>query len=213
MNRYLALCFSLLLLATGCTVKQPKQIYEQPVVVAKTPIDRLLAQAKLAFEKNYLTTPSDSSAYRFYTDALEIDSQNEVALIGLNNIVEQYLSWALTNADKGNYDRARQYLQLAESIDNSHPNIKPVMQSIEEHEQAIINEFSLDPKRVESRRVSKKVLRRIAQQISETSSFVTIQAPDDASGRWLYKELNDRVNFRIQAEFELNKNPRIFLSH
>ena len=182
------------------------------MVVEENPIDRLLAKAELAFEKTYLTTPTDSCAFRFYSDALKINPQNEVALLGINNIVEQYLSWALNNADIGNYDRARHYLERARSIDDSHPNIQPVLQSIQEHEQAIVNEFHLDPERVEARKVSKTMLRRIARLISAHNTFVTIQAPDDATGRWLYKELNERVDFRIQAEFELSKNPRIYLS-
>ena len=212
MNRYLVSFIWLFLVTAGCAVQQPKQIIETSRVVEENPIDRLLAKAELAFEKNYLTTPPDSSAFRFYTDALKINPQNEVALLGINNIVEQYLSWALNNADIGNYDRARHYLERARSIDDSHPNIQPVLQSIQEHEQAIVNEFHLDPKRVEARKVSKTMLRRIARLISAHNTFVTIQAPDDATGRWLYKELNERVDFRIQAEFELSKNPRIYLS-
>ena len=212
-NHYLAPCFSLLLLATGCAVQQPKQIDETPTVVAENPINQLLTEAKLAFKKNQLTTPSDSSAYRFYMDALKIDPKNEKALLGINNIVEQYLSWALAKADIGDYDRARQYLQHARSIDRSHPNIQPVLLSIKEQEQAKIKEFDIDPERLEARRVSKMVLRRIAQEIIDNNTFVTIQAPDDASGRWLYRELNDRVDFRIQAAFKINKKPRIYLSH
>ena len=212
MNRYLVSFIWLFLVAAGCAVQQPKQIIETSRVVEENPIDRLLAKAELAFEKNHLTTPTDSSAFRFYTDALKINPQNEVALLGINNIVEQYLSWALNNADIGNYDRARHYLERARSIDGSHPNIQPVLQSIQEHEQAIVNEFHLDPERVEARKVSKTMLRRIARLISAHNTFVTIQAPDDATGRWLYKELNERVDFRIQAEFELSKNPRIYLS-
>jgi len=212
-NRYFALSFSLLLLNTGCMVQQPKQVVELPVAIMENPIDKLLTKAQLAFEKNHLTTPADSSAYRFYLEALSLDPHSEIALAGINNIIEQYLSWALANADSGDYNEARQYLQRASSIDGSHPNIHPVLQSIEEREQAVVIKFVLDPKRVEARRVSKMVLRRIAQQISKDITFVTIQAPDDASGRWLYQELNERVDFRIQAEFQIGKQTRIYLSH
>ena len=183
------------------------------MVIVENPVEELLAKAQLAFEKNQLTTPEKSSAYRFYMDVLGIDPYNQRAHLGISNIVEQYLSWALANAENGDYDQAKQYLQQAQSIDGSHPNIQPVLQSIEEHEQAVVTKFNLDPVRVKARRVSKMVLGHIARQISPDNTFVTIQAPDDASGRWLYQELNRRVDFRIQADFEIGRQPRIYLSH
>ena len=212
-THFFALSFSLVLIITGCTVPQRQQPVDPPMAIVENPADRLLARAQLAFEKNQLTTPEESSAYRFYLDVLGIDPDNQTARLGINNIVEQYLSWALDNAKSGNHERARQYFQRARSIDGSHPNIKPVLQSIEENEQSVVTKFDLDPERVKARRVSKMGLSHIARQIIPEKTFVTIQAPDDASGRWLYQELNRRVDFRIEAVFEIGRQPCIYLSH
>ena len=213
MNRYFTVCYLLIIFNIGCTNQEPNHVVETGIKTIKSPINQLLEQAEIAFEKNHLTTPSDLSAYRFYLDVLRINPHNETALSGINNIIEQYLSWALKKADSGNYWQARLYVQRAKSIDVSHPNIEPVIQSIEERERAVVTKFEVDPEQLEARRVNKILLRQIARKISENHAFVTIQAPNDASGRWLYKELNNRVNFRIEAAFERGKQSFVYLSH
>ena len=213
-TRHLTLSF-LMLLFCGCEVVQqpPPQIVKQPIEVVDNPVDNRLNRAQQAFEQNHLTTPEESSAFRFYNDVLNIDPQNAIAQAGIANIVEQYLTWALDNAQSDHYDRARQYVRLAQSVDASHPNIQPILQSIDERERAIVTSFDLNAQEVRARRVSKLVLRHIARQIEPGRTFVTIRAQDDASGRWLYQELNKRVDSRIQAEFEIGNQPRILLSH
>lgn len=210
-TRNTALSISFIFALAGCTVTEQTPPVKPPARVVEDPIARLLDLAQVAFDNKQLTTPRESSAYRFYLDVLGIDPDNEAAHLGISNIIEQYLSWALDHAATGNYKRARQYVGRAQSIDETHPNIPPVLKSIKEREQAVVTKFELDSFDVKARRVSKMMLRHIAKQIKPDVTFVTIQAPDDASGRWLYQELNSRVDFRIQAKFEIGK-PRIYLS-
>lgn len=213
MTRFPALSFALLILVCGCTVtEQTPDEPAPPEPVTIDPVIRLLDLALTAFENKQLTTPFETSAYRHYLDVLSFDPDNQAAHLGISNIIEQYLSWALDHTRDGNYQRARHYVGRAQSIDDTHPNIQPVLQAIRDQEQAVATRFELKSEDVRERRVSKMMLRYIARQIIEDKTFVTIQAPDDASGRWLYQELNNRAAFRIPAEFKMG-SPLIILSH
>ena len=212
-TRFFTFSFTLLLLLSGCTVTKPTPT--KPPPAAPTPVDpvvRLLDLAASAFENQQLTTPFETSAYRYYLDVLSIDPDNPDGHLGISNIIEQYLSWALNHVHEGNYRQARQYVGRAQSIDETHPNIQPVLQSIRERENAVVTRFDLATSDVRNRKVSKMMLRHIAASIERNRAFVTIQAPDDASGRWLYRELNSRVDFRIEARFEFGSKPAILLS-
>lgn len=207
--------FMLLLIVTGCSVTQPEPVHPEKVETTETEdvvVPRLLAEAGIAFEDDRLTTPREESAYQRYLDVLALDPSNQEARLGINRIIEQYLSWALSQADLGHYSRARTYVARAQDIDGVHPNIGPVLKSIAEKENAVETRFELDPDDVADRRVSKLMLRHIARRITAETTFVTIQAPDDASGRWLYQQLNNRVDFRIPARFKPAGLPAIVLS-
>lgn len=184
----------------------------QTVIAAKSPTETLLDKARLAFERNHLKTPESTSAFRFYKEVLSIDPQNEEARSGIADIAERYLTWALDNANANNHERARRYIDLAYSVDHSHPNIEPILQRIKEREQAVVTAFELDSRSVKQRRTSKMLFRQIAKQIKPNETFVTISAPDDASGRWLYQELNKRVDFRVPAEFKIGEHCTISLT-
>ncbi len=203
-----------LAIIASCAVQRtvPNAPETQTVITAKSPTETLLDKARLAFERNHLKTPESTSAFRFYKEVLSIDPQNEEARSGIAEITEQYLTWALDNANANNYGRAKQYIDLAYSVDHSHPNIEPILQRIKEKEQEVVTAFELDSHRVQQRRTSKMLLKQIAKQIKQNKTFVTISAPDDASGRWLYQELNKRVDFRVPADFKIGKHCRISLT-
>ncbi|WP_210395578.1 hypothetical protein [Motiliproteus sediminis] len=58
----------------------------------------------------------------------------------------------------------------------------------------------------------KAQLAGFADLIEARNSRVTIEAPTDADGRWLYQRLNDRrEEYRIRANFRISEQPRIRL--
>jgi hypothetical protein len=211
-TRILRLCFCLLLLVTACTTQRPDVEDERANQVASRIAERLhLAdEARLA---NRLTTPEEDNAYLHYLTVLSIDPGNASAIDGINGIIEQYLSWALEVADEGRYRRARQYVARARAIDEQHPNIQPVLNMIGERENRITVSFDLDRMAVRSRQSGRLPLEKIARLIQRYGSFVTIRATDDASGRWLYQQLNDQVSFRIEARFVIDSVVVIELAH
>ncbi len=204
-----ALCFTLATLLAGCTT--PRQTSAPQT--DKPVINRLLDSARAAFDTDRLTTPEGNNAHQYYRQVLALDAGNPTAMEGISAIVETYLTWAMARAERGQYSRARLYLDRARAVDDSHPNIGPFLNMIRESEAKVTVDFALDPRAVRGKRPEGIGFDRIASHIEQESAFVTIRAPDDASGRWLYQELNRRVSFRIEARFERASRPSISLAH
>lgn len=209
MTRYFVLSFVHLAFILGCTVQPDKP---PPIEPVETAVDRLLAMAELNYENNQLTTPKDNNALQKYRTVLRQDPHNQEALDGINRIVEKYLAWARDHAEQRNFSKARLYVARAESADATHPNINPVVNLINEREEQKTTIFTLGRNDVLNRSSNRRDLEEIAHQITRTRAFVTIRAPNDASGRWLYQELNARVPFRVEAAFEVRSTPSVLLT-
>ncbi len=174
-------------------------------------IATLLAAAQIDFEENRLTTPAGRNAYQKYQQILSLDAANKEATLGINTIVEQYLSWAIANLDKGRSARASRHLDKARAIDATHPNIRPVTALINKARSRTTTVYRLDATAVVQRQASKIDFPGISADILDKHAFVTIRAIDDATGRWLYRELNRYTEVRIEAMFEKNRQPSISL--
>ena len=194
----------------GCTLQQPLPA-PAPKPEAPDPVTLLLEQADAAFDQDQLTTPADQNAFDLYRRALELSPGNSRALTGISNIVEQYLSWAIDNTQRGNHSRARHYASKAQNIDPEHPSIEAVFRMINEREDAITRAFPLDPLNVQRRSVASARFEHMVSGLTP-ESFVTIFARNDAEGRWLYQQLNNRVSFRVRASFERNSTPMVSIS-
>lgn len=206
-SRYRFVCAvaCICLAVTGCSVS-PTQPPDSPKVIESNNIERLLREAEDAFHADRLTTPRRDSAYLLYQQILLLDPVNQDALNGLARIADRYLSWSLDHARNGNIQRARHFLGLAETVDPAHPNIGPVAKLINDLEQRHKETYTLSATTVVNRNSRDQQLDEIAGRIVQTRAFVTIRAPDDASGRWIYQQLNNRVSFRVEARF-LNSRP------
>lgn len=212
MTRSIAPSFVLLIILASCTVQQqPPAPAPVPQPEAPDPVTQLLDQADNALEQDRLTTPADNNAYELYRRALELSPGNTRALTGISNIVEQYLSWAIGNTQRGNHARARHYAGKAQDIDPGHPSIEAVFRMINEREDAVTRTFRLDPRDVRRRSVAPALFEKMVSNLKQ-DSFVTIYARNDAEGRWLYQQLNNRVSFRVQASFEQNGIPMVRIS-
>ncbi len=174
-------------------------------------IASLLAAAREDFEAQRLTTPIEQSAYQKYLRILSIDETNQAAIEGINTIVEQYLSWAIDKATQDNHARALQYLAKARSIDATHPNIQPVSLLIDQARTRATTVYRLPADAVAQRRGSEIDFRGISARILEQGALISIRAANDATGRWLYQELNRHAGVRIEARFETGHPPSISL--
>ena len=209
-SRYLVLSFVLSVFISGCTVMPP--VKPPPVDLTKGKIQQLLSSADAAMQHNRLTTPADDNAFDRYKLVLTLNPSNTLAIAGINRIVERYLAWALDHAERSNLKKARYFVLLAEGIDPGHPNIKPVGNKINDQEDKVVSVFQLDATSVRDQSVDPTRFATIAARIQRHRAFITIRAPDDRSGRWLYQELNRQVDFRIEARFEISSNPSVSLT-
>ena len=211
MTRSIAPSFVLLIILAGCAVQQPPAPAPELQPETPDPVTQLLDLADTALEQDQLTTPADNNAYDLYRRVLELSPGNPRALNGISNIVEQYLSWAIGNTQRGNHARARHYAGKAQDIDRGHPSIEAVFRMINEREDAVSRTFRLDPREVRRRSVAPAQFETMVSSLKQ-DSFVTIYARNDAEGRWLYQQLNNRVSFRVKASFEQNQIPMVRIS-
>ncbi len=86
-------------------------------------VQHWLAQADKAFKKDYLTTPASNNAYAYYGRVLLQEPDNRQALAGLEKIVQRYLNLALSSQRKGKQKQAKLFLQRANKVVPSHPDI------------------------------------------------------------------------------------------
>lgn len=98
-------------------------------------IDELLIAAHAALSDYRLTTPEQESAYYYYQRVLEIDAQNSQAMAGLSLIADRYLGLAKKALDKGQDNKARQYVKSGLRMQNDHPELLSLHDRLNRQEQ------------------------------------------------------------------------------
>jgi serine/threonine-protein kinase PpkA len=86
-------------------------------------IDELLHTAQAALADNRLVRPADDSAYYYYQKVLELDPNNSQARDGVTYIADRYFTLAKKAVEKGQYTKAKQYVQLGLSAQSDHPSL------------------------------------------------------------------------------------------
>jgi hypothetical protein len=178
----------------------------------KDEIQRLLLEARDALDTNRLTTPVEDNAYYRFVRILSFEPDNPQALLGLTEIVEQYIAWAIDHAQQRNFTAARNYLNKAKSVDQFHPNIQAVENLIEKGRSSSPETIVLSQMQVAARGESlAEELQLLGQRVIDLSATVIIIARSDAQGRWIYQQLNRRSSSRIRAHIEFGERPQIQL--
>jgi tetratricopeptide (TPR) repeat protein len=76
--------------------------------------DTLLEQAEHLFRADALTTPAGDNALDRWHRVLSVEQNNQVALEGIQRILDQYLEWGAQAERRGQFDKARQFYRRAE---------------------------------------------------------------------------------------------------
>jgi serine/threonine protein kinase len=84
----------------------------------------LLGQARIALGDDKLTTPKGSSAYDKYKSVLRLDPNHQRALEGIQKVAGRYLQLAKSEVDRGNFEKADEYLAKAEMVSPRHPGLE-----------------------------------------------------------------------------------------
>jgi hypothetical protein len=184
-------------------------------------INIYLEQARVARQQSRLTTPVDDNAYLRYLQVLALVPEHPQALMGIADLAEQYLAWAIANVNSGDLRRATNYINKARSIDENHPDIVAVeamardsrkVQHMDYTFPAItLDTFSPPDEPLANPSPELAALTKVAQLIDESSAPIIIFANSDALGRQIYQFLNNLTQDRISAQFELNEQTLIRL--
>ncbi len=207
---------------TGCELQPTRPATEAPrpahTSVTEGPtereqqINRLLGMAYIAYTESRLTTPVEDNAYLHYSQVLALDTDNEEALLGLNQVVERYLEWAISNVDRGNFSIATDYVNKASSIDEFHPNIPAVRNLIADQQNRDRRSVPLSTAGLSARDPALSAeLVKIGKFAASNEATVIIHARNDAEGRWIYQQLNSEAETRVRARLELGTRPRLRL--
>lgn len=175
-------------------------------------IRELLKAGREALANNRLTTPDDDNAYLRYLQVLGLQPDNPQALLGMADIADKYLDWALQEASRGQYKVANDLVSKARSVDENHPGIAPVQVLIADQARAHIVDYPLPALSLAKLAAQEDLtdlasadgqqLDAIARHIERTRATIIIYAPSDIMGRKIYQYLNLATAERIRAQFE-----------
>ena len=175
---------------------------------SRSMIPDILYEALQALGEDRLLTPIDDNAHSRFRRVLAMDSQNELALQGLQDIVERYLELAGESMRRGIFDEAKTMLDRARSVDASHPNIATVAEALRKEMNSNDLFFALDyPLYAARSEFAQNQLADIARQTREHEAFFLITAPNDDLARWMVSVMREAVaGYRLRGNIELSSH-------
>ena len=173
---------------------------------SRSMIPDILYEALQALGEDRLLTPIDDNAHSRFRRVLAMDSQNELALQGLQDIVERYLELAGESMRRGIFDEAKTMLDRARSVDASHPDIATVAEALRKEMNSNDLFFELDyPLYAARSEFAQNQLADIARQTREHEAFFLITAPNDDLARWMVSVMREAVSgYRLRGNIELS---------
>jgi hypothetical protein len=184
-------------------------------------INIYLEQARVARRKNRLTTPVDDNAYLRYLQVLALAPEHPLALMGLADLADQYLAWALREINSGDLRGATDFTNKARSIDENHLGISAVESLIQDRHKTRNIDYMLADIKLSTFSPANAaqpytlhelhMLVKIARRIDESNAPIVIFANSDALGRQIYQFLNGLTHDRISAQFELREQASVRL--
>jgi len=175
---------------------------------SRSMIPDILYEALQALGEDRLLTPIDDNAHSRFRRVLAMDSQNELALQGLQDIVERYLELAGESMRRGIFDEAKTMLDRARSVDASHPDIATVAEALRKEMNSNDLFFELDyPLYAARSEFAQNQLADIARQTREHEAFFLITAPNDDLARWMVSVMREAVaGYRLRGNIELSSH-------
>ena len=107
--------------------------------------------------------------------------------------------------------RAEEYVRKAEFLDPDNLNIVSVKKMVAKRSQQKTILFSLNKKNIVERATSQLNFEAIANYLSGSDSYVIIESPNDADGRWIYQKINEITSDRIKASFRTGRSSTVLI--
>ena len=203
----------------GCATSPPDEAAVGAIGNAKElqqqQIQFFLEQARRALAMDHLTTPFEKSAHYYYLQVMKLQPLDEAARLGLSDLVERYLEWALETAEGGRFEQAAAYLAQAVALEPEHPNIEPVKKRVAYLQQAQRDHHPLTLARLSQRSQSmERKLSELGRKAERLDAEIIIYAPSDQDGRWIYQVMNAAAQTRrLSAILRLHQVPLVTLIH
>lgn len=174
--------------------------------ITRSDIPDILYEALQALNADRLLTPIDDNAHARFKRVLAIDPQNQIALEGLQDIVERYLVLAQQSMRRGQFVEAGELLERARFVDAEHPEIEAVAEALKRELDSDDLFFELDyPAYVAHSEAAVQELQEVARQAREHEAFFLITAPNDALARWMVSVMREAVSgYRLRGNIELS---------
>ena len=174
-------------------------------------IEYLESLAIQATKDRRLTTPKNNSAFLFYRKILLLNPNHQGAIEGISNLSEIYLSWAIRSIESLEFLKAKEYIKKAEFLDPDNLNIVSVKKMVAKRSQQKTILFSLNKKNIVERATSQINFEAMANYLSGSDSYVIIESPNDADGRWIYQKINEITSDRIKATFRTGRSSTVLI--
>lgn len=176
-------------------------------------IPDILYEALQALSEDKLLTPVDDNAHGRFKRVLAMDPQNELALEGLQDIVERYLQLAEESMRRGLFDEAEIMIGRAGFVDSSHPGIAAAKEALQLEMNSNDLFFELDyPIYAARSEQAREQLADIARQTREHAAFFLITSPNDDLARWMVLVMREAVSgYRLRGNIELSSRLAIRL--
>lgn len=167
-------------------------------------IGDLLYDALNALSEDRLLTPVGNNAHARYLRVLAYDPGNQLALEGLQNIVNRYLQLASQASRQGKFDSSQVLLDRARFVDEDDPAIEQAQLALQAEMKSGDLVFELDLQALAAQTDElQQHLSDIASQAVDHQAFLLITAPRDEQARWVYGVMRDSVNgYRLRANIE-----------
>lgn len=181
-----------------------------PILRARILAD-MLFEASLAFDDNRLLLPAGDNAYDRYIEVLSFDPENQVALQGVQDIVDRYVVMANQAIEIGQFDNAEDYLNRAESITPGKENILATRRVLKAEQSVSREYFPLDPQELTEQSLSMmSQLGSIGELVRNYDATFLITARSDAEARWIYQIMRQAVGgYRLRGNVTLGQQPTI----
>jgi len=173
----------------------------------------ILFEGMRALSNDRLMTPAESSAYHYFSRALALDPDNQIAKDGIRDIAARYLELADLSGRQGQFDNAESFLRRAAQVDNNHPGLESANRRLQSERQSTHSVTTLSSRDVINREAAVVArLRELAQVVAETNAFVMITAPNDEHGRWMYMQIQEGLgDIRVRGDIEIGEQASVRL--
>lgn len=165
----------------------------------------LLYEALQALDADRLLTPADDSAHGKFMRVLAREPSNQIAVDGIQDIVQRYLQLSEEAIRRGLFEEAETMLDRARFVDQNHFDIARVELALVEEKKSTDLFFSLDGSDMAARNEqAQEQLRTIAMQAKQAQAFFLITAPNDDLARWMFGIMREAVSgYRLRGNIEL----------